>query len=364
MNTPKQIDWEKGYYIGQEFIEDTDTETATIEVSFYSPAVLDSFDFLAPDGKKITGTQNGTLLNISFDQLLSKKLIEALMWGKSDQFIIGYISKYLPIINAELLRQRYSSGHFLVKTFSTLDIYKVLIKVPSLAQEIGAITLRWPQSMPSFPPAKKLAVEKDEIFVRDFIDAGNAYLSGNYDDCIRKAITSVENAFSHYGLKPKSVSKWQRIIDKLFDRKYKFNRIVTDNIYAENLGNKMVSSNLRFLYKLRNKIVHEKFRIRPENGWIAKKAIGTLHYLYQFLGRRVDQHAVDYAFYLGAQFLMVAGLFRGENLDYIKKRHTEKSKPNIIKTPEDLDKSVFEDLLINNREQSIILRNEIPPHFY
>lgn len=350
------------FYIGKDFVEDTETEKAIIEILFFSPAVLDSFELFVA-GKKIIGTQKTGLLVVFFEQVLSKKLIKNLMSGESESFIIGYISKYLPRVNEEILHQRYTSGHFLVKTFSTLDIYRVNVKVPSVTKD--PILLSWPQSIASFPLAKNLAEKKDEIYIRDFIDAGNAYLEGNYDDCIRKSITSVENAFHKYNLKSNPPIGWKRFFSMILPKKRKFDQIVKNIIYADSLGRKVIAENLLFLYKLRNKIVHDKFRIRSENGWIGRKAIGTLDYLYQFLSK--DQETGNYISYLSGSLKMLDNFSKGENLDRIKQRENFKqeiSKDQIIDSDEKMDTFMFNNLRIDDNEKAVILKNKLPPNYY
>jgi|GEM_PF-2808091 len=140
----------------QEILEDKEFKKVTIDVYFFSSAILDPFEFFAYK-KKIIGshTHTGSLFKISFEEELPKKLLGELAWGRSEEFIIGYISKYLPRVNEELLNQRYSTGHLLIKTFSTLDISKVDIHIHS-SQE-GNIFLNWPQMIGDMPPARQLA---------------------------------------------------------------------------------------------------------------------------------------------------------------------------------------------------------------
>lgn len=352
----------ESYYIGQEFVEDTEFEECTIEFTFYSPAILDPFEFYIHT-KKISGKQKGSLLKVSFQQKISSKLIDSLLWGRGgEKFIIGYISQYLPRINQELINQRYRSAHFLVRTFSTLDIYKLEINVPKYFPEIGLLKVRWPTSISTFQPAKVLAKNKDHVYLRDFIDAGNAYLEGNYDDSIRKVITSVENAFDFFKLKA-APSKYPKFISYFLPRVSTFREIILNNIDGQGIARKTISNNLIFLYSLRNKIVHNKFRIRPENGWVCKKAIGTLNYLYQFLNN--DAETKDYVTYLGGQFLMLDDLVKGENLGYIKRRasipYTEDQK---IDSDEKLNNMMFSGLAIDKEEQTLVLRNKVPRLFY
>lgn len=350
-------------YVGKKFVEDTEFVESTIQVLWLSPAEIEPFHFYI-EGKKVIGQQVAGWIGTSFNQSLSKKLVNELICGKSEQFILGYVSKYLPKINEEVLRQRYTSGHLLIRTFSTLDIKQISVTVPTMVPR--PIVFSGPQGVPSFPPSKKLAASKDEIYIRDFIDAINSYLGGNYDDCIRKAMTSVENAFRKYNFHSRRVN-YRLPLSFLFKKK-KFIEIIENKILSEDIARKTIAGNLIFFYKLRNKIVHHKFRIRPENGWVAKKAIGTLVYLYQLLGR--DQDTVDYICSLSQQFLLIDDYIRGQDLDGIKKMNNpqrDTSNDVLIESDDDLpklDEFMFNGLSVSKTEQSIVLNNKIPPGYY
>ena len=195
------FDWEKGYCVGQEYFKDVLNIDTSIKINCYSPALLEDFDFYLYDNK-ICVNQIGGKLQIKFNKKISNKLLNDIKKNKGENFIIGYISKILPKVNQEILKQRYKNGHFLIRSFSTMDIYKIVITRLRSGEEI---ILNWPVSIDNFPPSKKLAKEKNEIFIRDLIDAGNLYFNGNYDDCIRKIVTSVENSFRFYNLKGKRI---------------------------------------------------------------------------------------------------------------------------------------------------------------
>lgn len=350
----QQINWTGGHYVGKKFAEDDEILDTKLEILFYSPAILEPFDFHLYD-KKIEAIHKNGFLVISYNQVLSKKLIDDLRSGKSEQFIIGYISKYLPQINKEILKQRYSLGHFLVRTYSTLDIYKIYLNIlgTTLATRQEKIVLMWPQSITSFPPAESLAQSEDEIYIRDFIDAGNAYLTGHYDDCIRKIITSIENSFKFYKLKGSTPHGLQKLFN--FCKKSKFRDIIKINMDKNDIGHKVTAENILFIYNLRNKIVHDKFRINPKNGWICKKAIGTLNYIYQFLGK--GSNTTAYIFYLSQQFLMLDNFTRGINLDDIKKNNDEEfNNDQIIDSPQKMDEFMFNGLRISKKEQDIIMK--------
>ena len=352
----QNINWEEGWYIGKKYVEDIETVESVFDIFFYSPAVINSFEFYI-FGKKIKGSCDNGFLHISFNQNISKLLAKDLQDNKSEQFVIGYIQKYLPYINNEILKQRYLFGHFLIKTYSSLDISKIII---NLGENREKIIVSWPQSITGFPPVMALASSEDEIYIRDFIDAGNAYLTGDYDGCIRKSITSIENAFAFYKLKGTKKENKHGFFSFFLPRKYKFDDIVMSNIYKEDIGHKVISENILFIYKIRNKIVHDKFKIKPENGWVCKKAIGTLNYIYQSLGNGGSK--TKYIMLLFQQFLMLDKFTSGVNLEMAEAPNdTKNSDYNFIKDENDLyklDNFVFNGLKISDKEKNIILKSK------
>jgi len=336
----------ESYCVGQEYIEDSLQIDTLIKINCYSPALLEDFDFYLYNNK-IYVNQIGGELQIKFNKKISNKLLNDIKKHKGECFIIGYISKILPKVNHEILKQRYENGHFLIRSFSILDIYKIVIIRLRSREEI---ILNWPVSIDNFPPSMKLVKEKNEIFIKDLIDAGNLYFNGNYDDCIRKIITSVENSFRFYNLKGKRKS--------LFFHNNKFNNIIKNNISGKDISQKVIASNLIFIYKIRCKIVHDKFRIKYNNGWICKKGIGTLFYLYQFLNKD-DKQFLDYVLSLQQQFLMLDMFCQGINLEDVEKleNRDNKERENILNTHEEINKFMFSGLKINSDEQLKILRN-------
>ena len=132
------MDLPEKYYWGMEFVEDKETVEVIIDFFFYSPALLEPFEIFV-SGKKIAGIQQGNLLHVTFEQTISKRLFDTLKKkGNKGEFIIGYISRYLPSINQEILRQRYSLGHFLVQTYSILNIV-ILRVIPKGTKKVISI---------------------------------------------------------------------------------------------------------------------------------------------------------------------------------------------------------------------------------
>ena len=112
--------------------------------------------------------------------------------------------------------------------------------------------------------------------------------------------------------------------------------------------------------------MHNKFRIRFENGWICKKAIGTLNYLYQFLdgGGKI----AAYISFMQGQIMMLDHELKGTTIEALKKMRDEmkmEPKPEqIIDSLKKMNESMFNGLRISKEEQDVVLNNKVPPNFY
>jgi len=355
------------FYIGQEYAEDLEYDVMRIEFFVHSAAVLDPFEFTL-GGQKVSGIQKSGLLVVTTDQKLPRKLIDDLAWdrGNATKYIVGYISKYLPRINQELLQQRYVSGHFLVGAITILDIFRITVSnfKPEMADEV--INVPWPPVFGAFLPVKKLKEDQLDTYLMDFIDAGNDYLQHNYNECIRRIITSAENAFRFYGIQPASKTFFQKYLSFIFRAKNgSFKDIVRSISSPQSLGLRVVSDNLLFLYKLRNRIVHQKFRIRFENGWICRRGIATLKYLYEYLDR--GGKVGEYVSLMDMQLAMIDMELKGDTVEDAKKRGEDKgdiSEDRIIDSEEKMNNWMFESLRISRKEQQLVLGNRVPPGFY
>lgn len=329
------------FFVGQPYVEDPERIDCILEANFVFPAVLSPVEFYLNKNKVII-QQRGSILQIHIYRRIS-----GLLWRNisklhiGEDFVLPYITKILPEVNRRLLELRYFKGHLLARTFSVMEAHSVFV----IHQKKRA-KLLWPVSVKSFPPSEAIAKENDEIYIRDYIDAMHSYFKSDFDECIRRVITSTENLFKIRKLRG-------------FSGNNSFRSILLNNLNIQSFSGKVIAENMLFVYKLRNKIVHDKFRIKPSNGWICSKAIGTLDYLLQRLSR--DSKMAYYVSSLAGQFLMLQD-FLGErmNLDrleeYAKHRDDPVSPENIINNYADLDRSMFTSLQITEKEKSVVYR--------
>jgi hypothetical protein len=261
-----------------------------------------------------------------------------LRWfGDGQQFIIGYVNTVLPALNRVLLDNRYSTGQVLSRTFFLLEAAAILVETD---QE--AIPLQWPVSVQPFPDMTELAPARIETYLRDFVDAMHAFLRSELDECVRRLITCTETFFSHRG--------WVAS-----DGPNTFKRILVSNVSTNALPGKTIVENLKFLYKIRNKIVHHGFHISLSGATFCDKSIATVGYLLQFFSgdSTISRYVLNHAM----QFLSIKTILgQFQDLDEVEyfERHP-RGEPTTIKSSKDLDAFMFTALRFTSRDKSSII---------
>jgi hypothetical protein len=187
----RQLHWSRqppaSFYIGQPYVEDKDTVECMIGANFIFPGVVTPFEFWK-NGARIIGTQQQNVLVVRIYRRISRKLWDDLKYLKQgEQFIVAYLASYMPRINRSLIDNRYDQGHLLSRTFAIFEATKICIIAHS-----ELVWINWPIAFAAFPPSAAIASKADALFVRDLIDAMGSYFRGEFDDCIRRLITSTE----------------------------------------------------------------------------------------------------------------------------------------------------------------------------
>ncbi len=96
----------------------------------------------------------------------------------------------------------------------------------------------------------------------------DSYFTSDFDDCIRRVVTSAENFCVTRGWEAKPFPKTllQRLVQFLginVDRgpkAFRFHRVLSDNINKQQLSGEVINENMQFIYTARNRIVHSGFR--------------------------------------------------------------------------------------------------------
>lgn len=323
--------------LGEEYYNDKKKRKVKIYCFFHLSAVINPFEFES-NGVKVSGVQQGCNFILVIEREISEVLLNDIFTNDKGQlYLIGYISEILPRANDELLVQKYSSGHILNRTYSTLDIRQLIIE--NIDDERQQKKLDWPIAITSFPPSESLASGSDYRFIRDLIDAMTDYIYSNYDDCIRRLITSLENFIHLRNLTgPSFLKKVKAGADK-------HNFVPNWASYIQ-----YIIENIEIAYKIRNKIVHDKFRMSHEDKWICKKGIGTLLYYYQ--NRLNGYDTSKYVYSLMMQFTMIDNSCYGMKLESMEP--SESKEVNFMKDMADFDKFMFEGLRFNQIELEYI----------
>jgi hypothetical protein len=320
----------------KEFIEDKERIPAIITCSFHLSASVKHIGFIYKDNVVATG-QNGCDLILHIEREISKNLFYSAKKNHvAETFIVGYINEIIPILNEHLIQQKYSTGHLLIRTFSPLDIQELYVANKDTEEYFK---LSWPISFTNFPRTEEFAEGSNYKFIRDLIEASTFYFYYNLDDCVRKIISSAENFYN-----------LRNIIGKSFKEKLKNSIKSEDHKKPWEPYLKIFYSNLMFVYRIRNKIVHEKYRMDFNDSWLCQKGIGTLFYLYQ--SKLNDNNTRAYNYSLMKQFVALDFECKGLILDMLK--DDKKSENTIMKTKADTDKVIFGSLEITKEKMDEI----------
>lgn len=297
---PKLSELPDSFYVGQDYVEDKVRIPTEIQLYFPFSADIENTT-LNIENKEIKLEQRGDILRVVFIESISEKLFQDISKNHTgDDWILGYVSEVLPYVNQEILRQRYRQSHFLLKTLTALDISQLWLVNVTTKQKVQ---IAWPKAIANFPPAAELAKNYDDkIYLRDIIDAIHSFFNSNYEESIRKIITSVETFIKSYNLK---VQKKTYKTD--FEETVRQHMNITCPMTNENAADVIMDT-----YKTRNEIVHDGKRLNPKEGKkISKRGIHLILDVYKNHGTDEDQKR--YAFFLEEQF-MFHEQFLGDSL--------------------------------------------------
>lgn len=342
----KEVNWNKNFH--HEYLEDKTRIEVAIKLGVIYKSLVENFFIKYHYFNQVlfvTWTQNSALAQILIEDLkIPYKLFQDLKNKKREAiyYINAIIDKILPLINKELLFQKYKTGNILIFCVSFLDIQKITLIYHETKVGWQNIIIPWVFFPKHFPPLQNFSWQNNPpTYIRDYIDAMEMYLKYNFDECIRKIITSLETCFLYYKLKISKNDPMIQLIEKY----------ITQPIIKENII---------FIYNLRNKIVHEGFSLKSDQKWICKKAIGTMSYVLQH--PFIKKEEIKYICLLVMQFLLIDQEMKGIDLEEMQLFYTEfnslseKEKEMLcIKTSKDLDDFVFSNLEITKAEKEKIL---------
>jgi hypothetical protein len=337
-------------------VEDKRKVNCIIAANFVFPGYIPPFDFWLY-GAHVIGMQHGNVLQIQAHRRISQQLWDdvRLLIPFKDRFIIGYLASYMPTINRYLLDNRHYNGHLLSRTFAVFEAAQVTLTV-----DRRRMRLNWPISIAPFPPSARIAQNVRELYVHDFIDAINSYFTYDFDDCIRRVVTSAENLFEARAWKAKPAPRlfWRKLLRRLGlnvkERPNTFRRVLSDNININRLSGQVINENMQFIYTVRNKIVHSGFRMSTSSTLFCSKAIGTLKYLIAgYCGDPVISRYVNTLhMQFGVQCDMLGNL---HNLDVIE-RWSVSTDQKPIDSPAEFNQFMFGSLRFTERDRHSIAR--------
>jgi hypothetical protein len=339
------------FYLGKPYVEDKNTVECMIGANFVNIGVVRPFEFWK-NGARIVGNQHQNVLVIRIYRRISRQLWDDLKYLKQgERFIVGYLAACMPRINRALIDARYDQGHLLLRTFAIFEATKICVIVGS-----ELVWINWPIAFAAFPPSAAIASRADALFVRDLIDAMGSYFRGEFDDCVRRLITSTENLIEINGWNVQTIPNcWIRNILRLKPRRarFSFRQSLKRNLKLTMISGEVIYENMCTIYSTRNKIVHAGFRMSTSSALFCSKAIGTVYYLiYRYSGNRTISH---YAYTLHAQFRLQCNALGELDLDQIKKLFgAERPEMRVIDSDEAMERAMFSDLRYTDRDKHSI----------
>jgi hypothetical protein len=351
------MSWHKYY-------KDKNKEEILIKFAFKLPTKVEMFNI---DDHPIHIRQNENKVNVNYNKCVSKTLLkdikkifnyfekdknipQKLLDKNPSRYIVGYINEVFPYVNKKILDEKYLYGDILQKTISQFDISEVFI----IPQDGKYYPIAWPLPMPKISHPNIKQGKFKPIFIKDLIDAMTEYFYFNFDECIRKIITSVENYFIHYDLLKFNVAN--------NNSKSKFEKRVNTYITEDNYSTltekelKIIRGNISFIYKKRNQIIHDKLRLKSKHGFFAKKAIYTTLFLY--LSDYINEELKDDISLLDTNFRSVVDSILEINLDSFEKMGKSNKPGLIVNLKEDYEKlninKVINSTRITNTEKKLL----------
>jgi len=341
-----------------EYFNDKQLIDVAIQIEFIYKTTIDNFVFKYLYHTKelaVSCVQVGGLIQLLIEDLqIPISLLEQFKKGEAIYYINSIINNILPLVSNKLKEQKYRKGNILIDRICFLDIQKITLIYLEEQGGWQTVIIPWTLFPKELPLLKDFFIGKTPpLYIRDYIDAMEMYIKYDFDGCIRKIITSLENCFSYYKLKVSKISFLQILpykLDKLIYPRGRIPRLIKRYIVQS-----IVQKNILFIYKLRNKIIHEGFSLKYDQGWICKKAISTMSYIFQHPFMKVNEK--EYIYLLVMHFLLITQEIQGVDLEenrlWWRKFEilSEKEKEKlVIKTPKDMDDFVFSGLEIRKKE--------------
>lgn len=325
------------YIIGQEYMNDKQTE---VTFKFFSRLSC-VFPKITFHDDKIQLYMSGEFLVIEYTFQISQKLFNDIAGGKAHSYIWSYLSGILPYINSEIQKVKYSKGQVLLRTLSFFDV-----SVAAVFKDNKFVTITKSAIFSDFPELDTDITFHNYIYIRDYIDAITAIFYYNYEEFIRKCITSVENYFIQHGVEKTTFKgALKKVLEPTKDR----------------YGNKTIYNNISYIYDIRNKIVHNTLRVeysKMEWNRLCHMALASLQYLFLRICSNKDES--EYIFKVYLQYCAIKASTDTSLCNILESNDpnpTSKEKKKNKGKNKSLDKIMFDSLVIPKRLKKAIETN-------
>lgn len=247
-------------------------------------------------------------------------------------FILGFIyENAIYKLNEKLFEWKYMRGQIIVKELTRFNIDAIEI----IHKNTHECLHTFPPIVDSyFPKSARLSNEGNKIYIRDFINTISECLYLNFEDSIRRGISTLETLFIERGL------------SGTFNEKRK-ELICCKNYCLDDNCLKVLNRNVWIVYQFRNAIVHNETRALCDKDWnnLCHKLIGTLQYVLNWC-QLLPENERNYIFSITQHYLFHAnGKF--PNIDKIKFDLQHKGEGVALENVQQLNEFMFSGLKIS-----------------
>lgn len=284
------------------------------------------------------------LLIIEIIKKIPESLFNELHLFNAKSIVLWYINEVLPAINNEIVKSKIETFNLLLKRYSTLDIVGVDVR----DKKWNIKKIDRPISIWDFPFDEKI----NDIYFHDLINAIQSFFETDYNETIRKLITSIDA----YMKKNKRIGA----ILKDEKRNNTFKGKLDNNFKEWNSFIKTIIERIKFIYDIRNSIVHESKSINPEDRIFVDLAIGSTFYFYQFVANSKNQ--ANFFLQLDMYYNSLKDIVLGRNIRNFKEVK-RKGKIKTIRSSKDMDDMMEKTFKLSEKEKEKVNKNLLKSFF-
>lgn len=317
-----------------------DKNTIKVIISFRLPMNAAISDFhIEKEWCHIQCSRFFDFLNCLIVKDISRSLYGDIQLFNANKVILWYIFRILPDINKKIREQRHDQFHFLIRESWIIDVREIAVMKFDDKKEIYPI--KGIGVFDKFPFENKV----NSLYHSDFMDSIYLFFSWYYDDAIRKIVTSIDIYMK--------VNKWEWKTLKNWRISTAFKSKLEKNLPQRSAFEKTILSSLKFVYDIRNFIVHEGKRINDNDFRFVHLAITLCFYFYKITAKSAKDH--DFYLDLEIQYISLRDNIIGIDLNFFQTEFKQDAK--IVRSHQDIEDMMQEKMNLDEEYRKKIIDN-------